>query len=144
MSHPTRFMRKPFFVSGYCVTEENMEAIAKWCGGYVIRQSNDPFIHVPVTRATNVKQYEAYVGTWVIVSVLRGERSFKVYTEEWLHKQFMEVTVETFDDPGIPDNFEERTGTTREIPIPRSGPNGSSRPPTAQLIPPKDRKPSIT
>lgn len=113
---PTRFMRIPFFVTGYPVTEENMDAIAKWCGGYVIRDADKPFIHVPVERAASKKQYEAYVGSWVVVSVQRGEKSFKVYTEDWLRKQFMEISGDTFDERGLEEeDFETRTGTTREI-----------------------------
>lgn len=101
---PVRFMRIPFFVSGYQVTEENMNAIAKWCEGHVIQNSDNPFVRVPVNRATNKRQTEAYIGTWVIVSVQRGERSFKVYTEEWLRKQFFEIPPEALDEEGIPDN----------------------------------------
>lgn len=87
----TRFMRQPFFVSGFKVTIENMEEIAKWCEGYVIREAERPFIRVPVDRPTNRRQTEAYVGTWVLISKQRGEKSFKVYTEEWLLKNFFEL-----------------------------------------------------
>ena len=142
---PSRYMRIPFFVTGYCVTEENMEAIAKWCGGYVIREDDKPpFIHVPVARATSDKQYKAYVGTHVVVSVQRGERSFKVYTDEWLLKQFMPITVETFDEDGI-DDFETRTGTTREIHIPQNNRvAGNRRPVPAQFQPPTSNTKSPT
>lgn len=103
VNHPTRFMRVPFFVSGYCVTEDNMDDVAEWCGGYIVREKDDiPFIHVPVQRPTNDKQYKAYVDSWVILSIERGKRSFKAYTEEWLKQQFMEIAVETLEDQGIP------------------------------------------
>lgn len=93
----TRFMRQPFFVSGFKVTAENMHAIAKWCEGHVIPDAEKPFIRVPVDRPTNKKQTEAYIGTWVLLSRQRGEKSFKVYTEEWLLKNFFELPEDDID-----------------------------------------------
>lgn len=140
---PTRYMRIPFFVTGYCVTEDNMEAIAKWCGGYIVREDEKPaFIHVPVNRATSDKQYKAYIGTHVVVSVQRGERSFKVYTDEWLLKQFMPINVETLEESVIEDDFETRTGTTREISPNRVA--GNRRPVPAQFTPPTQNSRSAT
>lgn len=96
-------MRKPFVVSGYRVTDDtedtkgNMEAIAKWCEGNVVRNTERPFVRVPVNRPTNKKQTEAYDGTWVLLSYTpRGEKSFKVYSAEWLEKNFLIVPEEGF------------------------------------------------
>lgn len=114
----TRFMRIPFFVSGYLVTEDNMEAVAKWCEGHVIR-GEKPFVRVPVDRPTNKRQTEAYPGTWVIVSLYKGERSFKVYTEEWLKKQFFELPEEALDE-GIVEEEKSYTRPVPTIPAPRS------------------------
>lgn len=103
----TRFMRIPFFVLGHQVTEQNMDAIARWCEGHVIRDVAKPFVRVPVDRPTNRRQTEAYVGTWVIVSTRRGQRSFKVYTQEWLVQQFMEMPEGTFElEQDIPGDGE--------------------------------------
>lgn len=88
----TRFMRQPFYVTGIEVTSENMEAVARWCQGHVIRDGDRSFIRVPVDRATNRRQTEAYVGLWVTASKQRGLRSFKVYTREWLDKNFFELS----------------------------------------------------
>ena len=121
MTTATRFMRIPFFVTGFRVTKDNMDAIAKWCEGHVI-DSEHPFVRVPVNRPTNKKQTEAYVGTWVILSTQRGERSFKVYTEEWLRKQFFELPEDSLDE-GIPESLEEaprRQGNVHAIPTPRA------------------------
>lgn len=113
----TRFMRIPFFVTGYQITEDNMEDIARWCQGHVIHGADDSFVRVPVYRAAHPRQTEGRVGEWVIVSIQRGRRSFKVYTDEWLRKQFIEIPTEPVDE-GIPDvSFEERTGKTRSIPV---------------------------
>lgn len=91
-------MRQPFFVTGYQVTEENIEDIAKWCQGHIIRDAERPFIRVPVNRASHTRQTEAYYGTWVLLSVRRGEKSFKVYTQEWLDKNFFKISGENLDD----------------------------------------------
>lgn len=93
----TRFMRQPFIVTGYQVHEEDMDAIAKWCQGHVIRNTERPFIRVPVDRPTNRKQTEAYLGTWVLLFNQRGENSFKVYTPEWLEKNFFQLPPEIED-----------------------------------------------
>jgi hypothetical protein len=92
-------MRKPFIVTGYKVTENNMDAIARWCEGHVIRDTERPFIRVPVIRPSNPRQTEAYVGTSVLLSnTPRGDKSFKVYTQEWLDKNFFVIPDEIEDD----------------------------------------------
>lgn len=102
----TRFMRKPFYVMGIEVTKGNMDAVARWCEGHVIRDTDRPFIRVPVERATNRRQTEAYVGTWVTMSRQRDERSFKVYTREWLDKNFIELADDELESLEIEDgNF---------------------------------------
>jgi hypothetical protein len=86
-------MRQPFFVTGYQVTEENMESIATWCQGHIIVDGRARFIRVPVDRPSSVRQTKAYVDSWVLLSLNdRGERTFKVYSTEWLEKQFVKVT----------------------------------------------------
>lgn len=97
----TMFMRQPFYVAGYLVTDNNMDAIAKWCQGHVIRDSEKPFIRVPVDRATHKRQTEAYVGSWVTLSRQREEKSFKVYTEEWLEKNFIRLPDNDLGDINI-------------------------------------------
>lgn len=99
----TRFMRIPFFVTGYKVTDDNLDAIAKWCEGHVVRANGKAFVRVPVDRPTNKRQTEAHPETWVILSMQRGNRSFKVYTEEWLNRQFFTLPDEPVDE-GIPDD----------------------------------------
>jgi hypothetical protein len=97
----TMFMRQPFYVAGHLVTEDNMDAIAKWCQGHVIRDGGRSFIRVPVDRPTNKRQTEAYAGTWVTLSKQREERSFKVYTEEWLEKNFIRLPDDDLYDIDI-------------------------------------------
>lgn len=86
-------MRKPFVSKGFEVTEDNMDAIARWCKGSVVRENvSRPFVRVPVSRATNEKQTHAYAGTVVVVSVFGKVRSYKVYKREWLEESFIELT----------------------------------------------------
>lgn len=84
-------MRQPFFINGYQIDEENMEALARWCKGHVVEDNGTRFIRVPVSGAKNEKQTRGYVGLWLTVSKLRGEPSFKVYNEEYLYKDFLEI-----------------------------------------------------
>jgi len=99
----TRFIRKPFVVSGYQVTNENMDVIATWCRGHVIpaddARKEQAFVRVPVDRPTSQKQTQAFVGTWVILAFnQRGEESFKVYPQEWLNKNFIVLPREIEED----------------------------------------------
>lgn len=132
----TRFMRIPFFVTGYPVTVDNMEALAKWCEGYVVRSADgrSQFIRVPVERATSKKQTEAYPGSWLIVSNQRGNRSFKVYTEEWLRKQFVEMPEDFLMDSGIPQDI------LVEEPEEKRTPPANVRPLPTQFKPPTSNK----
>jgi hypothetical protein len=94
----TRFMRQPFFVSGFKVTEGNMAALAKWCEGHIISTTNRPFIRVPVAHATNIKLTEAYVDTWILLSRRGGRKSFKVYSEEYLTNNFFILADDNVDN----------------------------------------------
>lgn len=95
-----RLMRIPFFTTACQVTvetettEDNMDAVAAWCGGHVIRDTENPFVQVPVDRPTNRRQTEATVGSWVVRSVNRGRASFKVYPDEWLGSTFVVIPDE--------------------------------------------------
>lgn len=91
-------MRKPFFITAYEVTEENMEILAQWCQGVVVREEGKPpFVRVPVERATSSRQTKAFVGTNITVSMRRGEKSFKVYQKEWLDADFDELPEDEID-----------------------------------------------
>lgn len=86
-------MRQPFIVTGYLVTPDNMEEIARWCGGHVNRETEPlVFVRVPVNRATHERQSRAYPGMYVLVSKHRGEMSFKVYTKDWLDQNFFQMS----------------------------------------------------
>lgn len=99
----TRFMRRPFIVAGFQVDVDNMDAIARWCEGYVIRDVAQPFIQVPVIRPTSRKQTEAFPTMWVILSrgPVKGEKRFKVYTDEWVHRDFIIFDDFAYNDEGL-------------------------------------------
>lgn len=83
-----KYIRKPFEVTGVRVTAENMEEVAKWCGGQVLWQAVNsqpaiPHIKVNVTNAANERQTMAFVGDWVL-----SGRGFKVYTDKAFRDSF--------------------------------------------------------
>lgn len=88
------YTRKPFSIEAVRVTEENMEDVAKWCGGEIHKYNGKRFIKVDVARPLTEKQTKAFAGDWV----LRVKTSFKVYQ----HKAFVSnfdkvVSVEDTD-----------------------------------------------
>lgn len=136
-------MRKPFPVRGFEVTETNMDAIARWCVGHVVREDVPrPFVRVPVSRSVNEKQTRAYVGTWVIASVFEGQTSYKVYKKEWLDRTF--ITQEAWDDivrmfiemDAWPDEADELMMGDEESPQPCCSHQSSSPAPTQRSATP--------
>lgn len=124
-------MRKPFFVKGYKVTRENMSKIARWCEGYVITEDpSKPFVLVPVNRQTNKKQSQAYVGTWVVMSKNRGEKSFKVYDESWLLESFIPVEDDIMNDEDEIPGDSDTPALTNVRTLPSQSSNGSQTPNT--------------
>jgi hypothetical protein len=99
-----QYMLKPFFVEGYLVEEDNMDEIAEWCQGVVIRTNDKPFIRVPVVNARTPRHSEARTGMYVLKS-MDGRDTFTIYTASLLEKKFVEI-------PGI--NTEEKPAVLRE------------------------------
>jgi hypothetical protein len=115
---PVRFMRLPFVVTAYRVTEDNMEAISRWCRGHIIEPHNEGdrrFIRVPVDRPTKAWQSEAHVGSWVILSLQNREESFKVYTEEWMRRNFLEIPRESNEDVPLRGPVVEETSPDTRV-----------------------------
>lgn len=97
------YTRKPFPVEAVQVTEENLNEVAKWCGGDIHTSTktlrNDageetgkiklPFIKVDVHRPLNDRQTKAFVGDWV----LKSESGFKVYTLKAFDNSFQKKFV---------------------------------------------------
>jgi hypothetical protein len=87
---PEKFVRKPFFVEAVPVTEENLDAVATWCGGEVktIPGNGDTqevsYVKVDVQRPLHENQTRAFPGTWV----LKSGSNFKVYTNKAFKSSF--------------------------------------------------------
>lgn len=87
---PEKFVRKPFFVDAVKVTEENLDAVAKWCGGVVktVAASGErkeaSYIKVDVQRPLHENQTKAFPGSWVLAS----GSNFKVYTNKAFRASF--------------------------------------------------------
>lgn len=90
-----KYARKPFFVDAVRVTEDNLDQIAQWCGGEirtkVIKGEANKYVHVPVKRALNVRQTQAFIGDWV----LYAGSGFKVFTHKAFETYFDNVYQET-------------------------------------------------
>lgn len=84
-----KFVRKPFYVDGVQVTEENLEQVAEWCKGRVKTSPNpkdkNRYIKVNVNNPINNRQTTAFVGDYVLYSLTGG---FKVYTEQAFNRSF--------------------------------------------------------
>ena len=97
------YTRKPFPVEAVQVTEENLNEVAKWCGGDIHTSTKTlrnaageetskikrPFIKVDVHRPLNDRQTKAFVGDWV----LKSESGFKVYTLKAFDNSFQKKFV---------------------------------------------------
>jgi hypothetical protein len=117
-------MRQPFFVEGFQVDKENMQFVAEWCQGAIIPSSDGKsFIRVPVIGAKNARQTEAHIGMWVLKSMHGGRDTFKVYTEEWLLKTFVEVPGSNSENPLAPVFEGGRPEGGNVLPLPRSTPS---------------------
>ena len=106
MSNPTEitpvlYVRKSFEVQAVQLTDENLEAVAEWCGGK-IRQTKGsdtrppcPYVKVKVYRPMNERQTMGFPGDWVF----DDGKSFKVYTKNAFDKSFEEPEPPSFDTP---------------------------------------------
>ena len=87
------YVRKPFEVDAVLVTAENMSEVAAWCKGEV-KTAKAPHIKVPVNRAINERQRQAFAGDYVLFA--KGPNGgFKVYTPKAFANSFEQVSVGT-------------------------------------------------
>lgn len=92
------YTRKPFEVEAVRVTEQNMEEVAEWCGGFIpeVSEGAKRYIKVDVVRPLNEKQTKAFPGDWV----LKVRNTFKVYQAKPFTHCFDRGTIETNYLPG--------------------------------------------
>lgn len=86
-----KFARKPFYVDAIQVTGENMEAVAEWCQGNVVKAEppKASYIKVRVHRPMTPRQTQAFVGDWV----LYAGTGFKVYNDRAFRNHFETAVV---------------------------------------------------
>ena len=94
----SRYVRKPFYVDAVQVTKENMEEVAKWCGGDIQHDLNGiGFIKALQHRSKTIPKTRAFVGDWVLSSKI----GFRVYTNGAFEKSFEDSDgewSESFDE----------------------------------------------
>lgn len=119
-----KFQRKPFSVDGVCVTEENIDEVAKWCLGDVQENPKTGTKHIKVDahRPLTERQTMAFVGDWILFH----NRGFKVYTEAAFSRNFELVEAGTHSEHAefIPDQDEDVVliaggREVARIPVPR-------------------------
>ena len=107
-----KFIRKPFTIDAIRVTEDNLEQIAKWCGGEFHGETRGKkevrYIKVPVTNPLNERQTKAYVGDWV----LHSKSSWKSYTNRAFEDSFEEYNVEPVPAEAL-SVLQEKVNSTR-------------------------------
>lgn len=85
MLQTSKFIRKPLLVEGLQVTEDNMETIAKWCGGEICETvSKRNFIKLETKPSPMTRQNMAFAGDWV----LKSEMGFKIYSKRAFDRTF--------------------------------------------------------
>lgn len=92
----SKYVRKPLYVDGVQITNENFAEIAAWCQGEVRANSTEELVSSPginpgathirvrVHNPKNVRQTKAYVGDWILYT----ERGYKVYTQKAFRASF--------------------------------------------------------
>lgn len=96
------YSRKTFTVEAIQVTDQNMRALADWCGGRVTiyfpdqsegYRSGQTCVEVVVGNVNGrVQKARAYHGDWV--TCLVGTKNFKVYKNKSFREAFEEVRSE--------------------------------------------------
>lgn len=110
-----KYTRKSFDVDAIQVTEDNIDAVAKWCMGEVRTFKTDPndegvsreqkYIKVRVFQAIKERQTKAFVGDWV----LYAGTGYKVYTPGAFAKCFEPAAEKNTPGATVINVFEQRS-----------------------------------
>lgn len=105
-----KFARKPLYVDAIQVTDENMEAVAEWCQGDVVKTEAPKanYIKVRVHRPMTPRQTQAFVGDWV----LYAGKGFKVYNDKAFKNYFDAAVVTQSNTENQTTAFVEKDATT--------------------------------
>jgi len=107
-----KFARKPYYVDEIQVTEENMEAVAEWCGGDIRRLHGKKYINVQVERPLNKRQTRAFVGDHILFA-----GGYKVYPDRAFEKSFEPVDSNPASDLPISDQQAAYAMTRMSLPF---------------------------
>jgi hypothetical protein len=93
---PGKYVKNPFYVEAVQVTADNLDEVARWCSGEIIksllpkvdRAPDDTeaveCVKVPVLRPANDRWTKAFVGDWVV----KAGAGFKVYAAKAFKRDF--------------------------------------------------------
>lgn len=117
MIETAKYVRKPLYVEGVQVTEENFTELALWCQGEIIDTSvpggrQERHIQVRVTNPMNPRQAQARVGDWILTS----GRGYKIYTPKAFLNAFDLVEDTSAPGPGARQLFESHTPMVEPVP----------------------------
>lgn len=94
-----KYQRKPFVIEAIQVTLDNMEDVAKWCGGeLIIDQHNGKltsYIKVDVDHAISERQKKAFVDDWVLKN---PNKIFKCYSRRAFPNNFEPIKTRVTPD----------------------------------------------
>lgn len=97
-----KYARKPFLIDAVKVTSENMEEVAKWCGGTIQTvqrgEHTVKYIQAPVSRPSNERQKKAFIGDYV----LKAGKSFKCYEARAFDSCFEKPSEELLQKEMLP------------------------------------------
>lgn len=121
-----QFERLPFPINAVRVTQENMAAVAEWCGGEILHtqprpdRPSSPYIKVAAHSPMTHRQSKAFAGDWVSV---RG-KDFKVYTNGAFERNYgAPQNTELNTDPEESDAAKELLyNIFAEAGVPKPGP----------------------
>jgi len=88
------YERNPYIVKAIQVTAENMEAVAKWCGGNIQKtKAGTKYISVKVHNPLTPRQTKAFVNDWVLFA-----KGYKVYTQHAFQASFKKREVQVVSE----------------------------------------------
>lgn len=80
------WVRNSFEIEAVKITRQNIDAVAKWCGGSVLarRVQGEPsrlYVHFGETKYTRVTMTKAFIGDWILMV----DDEFKHYRDRSFH-----------------------------------------------------------
>lgn len=93
-----KYRRKSFPVDAIQVTNENLVAVAEWCGGKLADADGRPFIQMRIPGAMNARLNQAFADDWVMDM---GDKKFAIYTSKAFDRNFEATKEMTLPGVGL-------------------------------------------